>query len=330
MRRHPSDRQPDRLSGREDPLTDSAKNDRFASDISRLGLGTAQFGLDYAVDKSEIRPDREEISGILDFASGQCIRYLDTANRYGSAEKNLGDTLAGDHRFRIVTKTPSFQKQKIEKKDAEELRSAFLRSLAHLKKPKVYALITHWAPDLIAPGGEYLFDAMLALRDEGLVDKIGSSIYTAKHIDGVLEKYPVQLIQAPVSLLDQRLVSGGYLKAIKESGVELHARSAFLRGLVFCDTERLAPHFDPIKPMLNRFHESLRRLRADPLSVCIRYLLDRPEIDTIVLGVTSRNQLEEIVEAIRKAHRLPDAESFALDDPMFLDPNNWPASVLSG
>ena len=40
-------------------------------------------------------------------------------------------------------------------------------------------------------------------------------------------------MQLPFSLLDQRLLKDGSLKRLKQLGVEIHARSLFLQGLLF-------------------------------------------------------------------------------------------------
>ena len=59
----------------------------------------------------------------------------------------------------------------------------------------------------------------------------------------VLAENPVQLaeqfrpdaMQVPFSLLDQRLLRDGSLSRLKELGVEIHARSIFLQGLLFLE-----------------------------------------------------------------------------------------------
>lgn len=302
------------------PLTDST---------SRLGLGSAQFGLDYAIDKSELRPTTGEIAGILAQAYTDGITVLDTASRYGNAEQLLGQCLTPDHAYRIVTKTPSYQKDRIGPEDVEFLLSTFQKSLSLLNRPRVYALLTHWAPDLLVPGGDRLFDAMLSLKDAGLVEKIGSSIYTAAHIDGLMARFQIDIIQVPVNLLDQRLIASGHLKELKRQGVELHARSAFMKGLVFCDIERLSDHFYSIKPLLREFRGKIEQAGLNPISACIRYLLALPEIDNVIVGVTNISQLNGILGAVSETADLPDFSEFAIDDPQIVNPNNWPKVILS-
>ena len=42
-------------------------------------------------------------------------------------------------------------------------------------------------------------------------------------------------MQVPFSLLDQRLLQDGSLARLKDLGVEIHARSLFLQGLLFME-----------------------------------------------------------------------------------------------
>ena len=75
--------------------------------LTRLGLGTVQFGLDYGVSNRAGRPDESEVAAILARAIEAGIGYLDTAPAYGDAESLIGRLLPAGHGLRIVTKLPS-------------------------------------------------------------------------------------------------------------------------------------------------------------------------------------------------------------------------------
>ena len=74
--------------------------------LSRIGLGTVQFGMHYGVSNRVGQPDEREVAAILERAVARGVRYLDTASAYGDAEILLGRHLPAGHRLRIVTKTP--------------------------------------------------------------------------------------------------------------------------------------------------------------------------------------------------------------------------------
>lgn len=292
---------------------------------SKLGLGTVQFGLDYAIAADETQPVPSEVRRILDIAGQGGIRLLDTANRYGNAESVIGGSLTASDNFRVVTKTPAFQQDRITRGDAAQLTEAFEISLRNLRSDGVYGLMAHWAPDLLCDGGEQLFDVLLEQKARGKAEKVGSSVYTAEHIDGLLKRYPIDIIQVPLNIFDQRLIQSGHIRELVRRGVEIHVRSAFLKGLIFAQPRTLPDHFDSIKDLLVAF----RALAADegigPSGLALGFLLAQPEISNIVVGVTSADQLSELLslspvtDAIRQ-----QCAHFAIDDPKILNPNFWP------
>ena len=83
---------------------------------------------------------------------------------------------------------------------------------------RLYGLLLHHCDDLLAPGGERLWAAMAALKDRGLVAKIGVSVYTKRQIEAVLERFTIDLVQLPLNVLDQRL-SREFLDSIKRAGI---------------------------------------------------------------------------------------------------------------
>lgn len=52
----------------------------------KLGLGTAQFGMNYGVSNKNGQPNIEEVSKILALAMSTGIRVIDTAPIYGTSE----------------------------------------------------------------------------------------------------------------------------------------------------------------------------------------------------------------------------------------------------
>lgn len=71
-------------------------------DLSKLVLGTVQFGLQYGINSAG-RPSIEQVSDILNNAKTGGILILDTSSAYGNAEEVLGYVKAGES-FKIVSK----------------------------------------------------------------------------------------------------------------------------------------------------------------------------------------------------------------------------------
>ena len=76
--------------------------------MSKLALGTVQFGTDYGIN-SGVKVDPKEVTNIINFARNNGISLLDTAQLYGSSEKVLGDVNTQD--FDIVSKSKGFDNE---------------------------------------------------------------------------------------------------------------------------------------------------------------------------------------------------------------------------
>ena len=63
--------------------------------MSKLALGTVQFGIDYGIN-SGVKVETDEVSRIINYARNNGINLLDTAQLYGSSEKVLGDANTQD------------------------------------------------------------------------------------------------------------------------------------------------------------------------------------------------------------------------------------------
>lgn len=242
----------------------------------------------------------------------------------------LGRTIAPNHRFRIVTKTPAFKSPGAGPEMARSLKSEFERSCRDLRTDRVHALLIHNADDLISDDGAYLFEAMQELQQAGRVELIGVSVYDAAQIERVCARFPVGIVQTPVSVFDQRLIASGHLEALRAARIVVHARSVFLKGLLFVAPGRLPKHFDRAKPALTAFRAGCAAAGVSPSDAALAFVLHRPEIDTVLCGVTAEAQLRELVDAARRAGRsaLPDPGRFAIAEPDIVNPANWPAFTL--
>jgi aryl-alcohol dehydrogenase-like predicted oxidoreductase len=288
-----------------------------ASPVARIGLGTAQFGSAYGISNSLGQVPPGEARAILAQARDVGITVLDTAAAYGNAEEVLGSILPADAPFRVVTKTLPLSRGL-----AAVVERAH-RSVALCGRRSLDTLLVHAAGDLASSDGPALWRALERLRDEGLFRRIGISAYFADDPRALAHRYRPAVMQIPVSLFDQRCIQDETLLELKRLGIEVHARSIFLQGLLL-----MAPADLPAK--LNRAAAALAGVRAriadagsSPLQAAIQFILDRPEIDVALVGVTRKSELDEIVSAAMSASPALDWGSCALDDPFVLTPSLW-------
>ena len=295
--------------------------------MTQLGLGTAQFGMPYGISNQLDQIAPHELVGILSLAREAGIRVLDTAALYGSSESTLGAVLGEKHSFRIVTKTPNFETSSHPGQCGAALTATFERSLSNLRQRQVYGLLVHNADDLLQPGGDAIWAAIEALRDQGLTEKIGVSVYTARQIDTVLSRFDPTLVQVPISIVDQRLVASGHLAKLKERNVEIHARSVFLQGLLLMKPEEIPGHFNPFEAELSKYAGFLMRHGLSPVEGALSYIRHVAEVDVGLVGVNCRAQLQECIDAFRlSAGAGADFSAAACHSDRLLNPALWPSA----
>lgn len=245
------------------------------------------------------------------------VELLDTAALYGEAEQVIGEIVVKVPGYSIVTKTIA---------GAVGIDGVVERAReSHniLGGRPLHGLLVHSAPDLQSDNGPELWAALLRLRDEGLFTKIGISAYATDAPLDLARRYRPDIMQVPVSVLDQRLVRNGTLRAMKDSGVEIHARSVFLQGAMFLDPSDLPLGLRHVQPALATFHRRLRDLGLTPAEAGMGYPLSIPEIDRVIVGMSSVEEARQILDAVANVRSDVTWESLAVDDEILLDPRLW-------
>jgi aryl-alcohol dehydrogenase-like predicted oxidoreductase len=273
----------------------------------KIGLGTVQFGLPYGVSNTRGQVSRADAAAILAVAAKGGIRTLDTAANYGTAEEVLAalDTAP----FRIVTKTISA---------GNGVEAVVARARQSAARLKADTLLVHAAKDL---GDPVLWPALRRLKDEGLFRHIGISVYVSDDPAELAARLRPDVMQLPFSLLDQRLLRDGTLARLTGMGVEIHARSLFLQGLLFL--EELPPKLRHIAPRLASIRKQIADAGSTPLGAALGFVLSRPEIGTALVGVTSAVELQEILTAASCPLPTLDWSAMTLDDEVALTPSLW-------
>jgi len=291
----------------------------------KIGLGTAQFGLDYGVSNKKGITPLEEVKEILTLAWNSGINLLDTAQAYGISEDVIGQSISEEMSFKIVTKIPPLRKSLIEEPVAELIKDTFMQSLKRLKQKSIYGLLVHHVDDLFSPGGYHIWQAMEELKDAGLVDKIGVSVYSPKEIEKVLSSYSPDIIQVPLNVFDQRILKNDYLKHLKIQGIEIHCRSVFLQGLLLMKLEEIPSYFEPFKPLLEHYHRSLQKKGISLLQAALGFVYGISDKDYIIVGINNKNHLKEIIESFNTFDVLNqiDFSEFSLDDERLVNPSHW-------
>ena len=137
-------------------------------------------------------------------------------------------------------------------------------------------------------------------------------------------KMKPDLVQIPYNILNQKFEP--YLEKLKSLNTEIHVRSIFLQGLVFKPLFKIPLQLYSLKPALREINELCESLGLTKLELLLGFVLNNPNIDFVVVGVETKNQLEEIFKAqerdIIKAKRNKIRAIYVKDNKL-LNPNNW-------
>lgn len=286
--------------------------------MSRIALGTVQFGLPYGIANQDGQVTRLVAKDMLHLAAANCIDTLDTAIAYGDSEVCLGEV--GIQSFKIVTKLPGVPDGCADV--GRWVKEQFSASLSRLGVKAVYGLLLHRPQQLLEPGGQYLYLALQELKNNDQVQKVGISIYAPNELETLISRYSFDLIQASFSLVDRRLHTSGWLKRLKTEGIEIHTRSAFLQGLLLMPQPSIPVKFSPWSGLWGKWHDWLACHSSTALEASLAYPLSFPEVDRVVVGADSVTQLEQIIGAALKSCSdiFPDLHC---EDEQLINPAYW-------
>lgn len=290
-------------------------------------LGTVQFGLDYGIQGNG-QPDTNSVEKMLEFAYSNGIHILDTAAVYGIAENVLGRILRRNKNlsgFSIISKLApnAFDGidpcvwRKIAVQKAEQSRQI-------LGVPKLHSFLFHEASYIF---NSQAVDALREVRDQGIADRIGVSIYTPEEAMKALEYKSIKSIQIPYNVFDSRLDQCGFFEKAKDRGVLIFARSSLLQGLVLMNPDQLPENVRFAENHLRTFLRICTQYHYSPLEAAIGYVGANPWIDYVVFGVDNLQQLREYLSV---HHRSMPPEMFKLFQSSFkyveeklVNPSMW-------
>lgn len=284
----------------------------------RLELGTVQFGMDYGVNNISGMVVPADVRHILDFAKQHDIINLDTATAYGKSESVLGEIGVGD--WKIITKIGELNAM-----DAlKEIELQVAQSLQRLNVNSLYGLLLHRPLELKKPYGDILYKGLLSLKQRGLVEKIGISVYETSELVKLCKQFDFDIVQLPFNVLDNRFLVSGALDELKAKDVEIHARSVFMQGLLLMSDEQRPAKFDQWTEIWQQWSEWLSKEKLSRVQGCLAYIKQFSQIDYVVVGVDSYQQLVQIVTGFERNYKGVDFNGLPkVNDQVLLNPSMW-------
>lgn len=308
---------------------------------SPVGFGCSRIG-----GMNAAGPKRSQVIRLLHEALDSGVNFFDTADAYarGDSERLLGEAFQhkrdeiilatkGGYLFdeQVVTASPlqpalsllGKVRSKVEQKlgaPAEFSRQKFSReyltralegSLRRLRTDYIDLYQLHAPRTADALSGDAI-DTLQRLQKQGKIRYFGVGLESLEDVPRWLEYRELACIQLPFGLLDLEAAQT-VLPAISDSGRALIARGVYGGGL-------LRPNLDqawlksatPKWQRITEFHRIASRAGRSIYEVALHYVLQRPEVGLVLLGMTSHAELQSNLTCLRQKP-LDDETRQALD-----------------
>jgi aryl-alcohol dehydrogenase-like predicted oxidoreductase len=292
--------------------------ERKIIDPRKVIYGTARFG-DFGYGNSFTNPDSHDkiIETILELG----IKRIDTAARYGSAEKILG-------KFSSLFPTDFTFDTKIDNLNIssnnlyEDIKIKVGRSFDSLRINQIGTLYIH-ENDIDIISSPHLIECLKKLKSFFPIEKIGTSIYSTTELEFCLSEELYDTIQIPINL-----ISRGFYNIVRNRDVgkkEIIARSIYLQGILagsnlkyveslnnelyqtVCEVEKICMNYDS-----TLFNEAIRFIDETGL----KFITGSSSQINIINGL--KYLLNESV------HLIENEVSYFIDDSFtYTNPRNW-------
>jgi len=284
---------------------------------SKIALGSAQFGMPYGVNNQRGQIPKAEIFEILSLGRSSGLHMIDTAAAYGNSEEIIGEYLRREGSVYDVV-------SKLSKGKDGTIRESAATSLKKLGVEKLYGYIFHAFSDY--EKSPKVWDELGFLRSEGIIKKIGFSLYYPHEIEYFTERRVVpDIVQLPYSVFDRRFEP--FFDRLQSFGIEIHIRSVFLQGLIFKNPENLSAKLSRLKDKLVLLNKIALEFGVPVFAICLNFALRNSYIDKVVVGVDSLANFKELLtcfeyeDAMEKV--MSKLEGLIENDEKIVLPVNW-------
>ena len=163
---------------------------------------------------------------------------------------------------------------------------------------------------------------MLLLKKKGYIKKIGVSVYEAKELKKILDKYKFDVVQVPINIFNQTFIEKNFLRYLKKKKVEIHARSVFLQGLLLLKEEDIPGKFLKDLKIFQKWNLWLKKNRTTNFDACLNFITNQKYIKKIIVGVDNSKQLNEIIN-FKKSKKKFNFNMMKTKSSRVIDPKLW-------
>ena len=287
----------------------------------RFCIGTVKLG-DKNYGYSSAKSDRN-VDDFFNKCKELGIYNFDTSPRYGLSEQILGKYL------KSLSKNKVFVSTKVDGLIAnsvyaeEKIRSSIEKSLSNLNLNKIDLLYLH-QNSLKIISDKFILDALIKVKQQGLIGSIGASIYNMDELQYVMKNDIFDYVQIPINISDIYFYN---ILLNSKSKIKIVARSIFLQGLLLnLEKGENIKYYQELSKAVDRLNNILKDHNLDLRKALIAYIFSLKNLSMVIMGTTSLNNLEinhtnskinlnnEIMEELNK---------FSKDQALWTNPRNW-------
>ena len=284
--------------------------------MKNLVLGTANFASDYGL-LHETGPNETAIEQIIRtfFDAGQTL--IDTAPAYGPSEKILGRFAPNTANY--ISKVPSIP---LDQEPTLFISQLCEKTLSNLATRSLYGLLLHDPLQLLRPNAQAVADALTEIKSQGIATKILSRRIGTTQLS--LRYMKPDIVQAPVNLLDRTFCSPEISALAVDQGIEFHARSIYLQGVLLKELNELPIFFSEWQEQWDAIHRWAKDYFDNDIPrACFEIVRRFPHIFGTVIGVRSEQELSRTLAYLQEADSdlpLPPSE---VHDERIINPTFW-------
>jgi len=286
-----------------------------ANNISKIAIGTAQFGMPYGIANKNGQVLKVQAAQILDFAHRNGIKTIDTAKCYGNSEETIGYYFRKGtvQNWSIITKVNNNEMSLSDQvNDSINMLSII---------PKV--VLSHSVRAYLNPN---FCDELHKLKEIEGVKQVGVSVYTNSEIQKILFSRLPDVIQCPLNILDTKLYRNGIFNEMKAKKMDIHIRSVFLQGMFYLSDKDIQENFPDVFETINQLQIIAQDADLTLAELSLLWVCSLEQVDKVIIGVDNVEQLNAHMETIKKKVDpvvFEEALSIKYENENILNPSLW-------
>ena len=302
--------------------------------ISEIGLGTVELGIDYGIrtGQNTNQPSEQDAGRLLNHALDQGVNLIDTAADYGTSEEIIGRALRGRREeYVLATKSLHWSDKGLPVTEVRErVETSIDQSLRHLGTDVIDLMQIHgrdvpFLEIMMVEEGD-VFDVLDRARQAGKIRYIGYSSYSEEAAQAVIDNGQWDTLQIAYSIFDQRNALT-IIPAAAAGDMGVIIRSALLKGALTEKSKHLPERLAPLAERTRALESLLATGHPTIPQLALRFVLSNTAISSIIVGADRIPHVEEAVSVSDGVglpnHIYDQTLSLAIDDPELINPSTW-------